>query len=73
MPIYDKNNYLQCLALYWTVSSAYGLAQNLILMSPRVKRMCKIPHTVAELEEPYKYLLNGIKYKLKLLPNTSKE
>ncbi|KRT78446.1 hypothetical protein AMK59_8011, partial [Oryctes borbonicus] len=39
-----------CLALYWTISSSYGIVQTLILMSPKVKRICRIPPTSSELE-----------------------
>lgn len=42
-----------CLSLYWVTSSAYGLCQNLILMSPRVKRLVGVPHVPSELANPY--------------------
>ncbi|KAJ8954075.1 hypothetical protein NQ318_004380 [Aromia moschata] len=55
-----------CLVLYWTTSSTYGLIQNLVLLSPRVKRMCGIPKTTTELLEPYKQIADRIRTKYKL-------
>ncbi|KAL1517796.1 hypothetical protein ABEB36_001520 [Hypothenemus hampei] len=55
-----------CLALYWTASSAYGLAQNLVLMSPKVRRLFRIPETTIEVKEPYQLIINKLKSKLKL-------
>ncbi|XP_018564114.1 mitochondrial inner membrane protein COX18 [Anoplophora glabripennis] len=52
-----------CLTLYWTTSSVYGLVQNLVLLSPKVKRFCKIPKTVIELQHPYQQVVIGIKNK----------
>lgn len=44
-----------CLTLYWMVSSAYSVAQNLILVSPRVKRLLRIPATSKDhMENPYR-------------------
>lgn len=44
-----------CLTLYWTASSAYSLAQNLILVSPKVKRILRIPATSKDhMETPYR-------------------
>lgn len=44
-----------CLALYWTTSSAYTLAQNLIIISPKVKRLLRIPLTSRDhMEQPYR-------------------
>nr|AEE61386.1 unknown [Dendroctonus ponderosae] len=55
-----------CLALYWTTSSAYGLVQNLVLLSPRAKRLFKVPETSVEVKEPYKLIVTNLKTKLKL-------
>lgn len=42
------------LALYWTTSSAYSLIQNVIMVSPGVKRFLRIPtNTPSHLEQPY--------------------
>lgn len=44
-----------CLTLYWTASSAYSFAQNLILISPRVKRVLRIPATSKDhMDAPYR-------------------
>lgn len=44
-----------CLTLYWTVSSAFSLAQNLLLVSPRAKRILRIPPTSKDhMETPYR-------------------
>lgn len=46
-----------CLALYWTASSAYSLAQNLFLVSPSVKRFFRIPtNTRSHIEQPYRLM-----------------
>ncbi|KAF2899096.1 hypothetical protein ILUMI_07085 [Ignelater luminosus] len=58
-----------CVALYWTTSSMYGLAQNLILLSPKVKRFCHIPQTSSELEKPYTHIFNGIKRRVNSISN----
>ncbi|RZC35292.1 60KD IMP domain containing protein [Asbolus verrucosus] len=63
---------IECLVLYWTTSSAFGLAQNLVLMSPKVRRICKIPHAPSELEQPYQHVMAGIKHRLKSLPGIFK-
>uniref|UniRef100_A0A6P7FD63 Uncharacterized protein LOC114328163 n=1 Tax=Diabrotica virgifera virgifera TaxID=50390 RepID=A0A6P7FD63_DIAVI len=52
-----------CLVLYWTTSSAYGLIQNIVLLSPRVKRICRIPKTEIELENPYKHISQQLQKK----------
>lgn len=46
-----------CLSLYWCTSSLCALAQNLILMSPKVKRTFGIPiNTKLHMEHPYRTL-----------------
>lgn len=49
------------LCLYWVSSSAFGLFQNLVLLSPRIKRMANIPKVNSELEKPYSFLVDKIK------------
>lgn len=49
------------LCLYWVSSSAFGLVQNLILLSPKLKRLTNIPKVNSELEKPYAFLLDNIK------------
>lgn len=56
-----------CLCLYWVTSSSYGLCQNLLLMSPRFKRVAKVPHTPTELERPYRYVMDTFTVKYKSL------
>uniref|UniRef100_A0A2M4BUB3 Putative inner membrane protein cox18 mitochondrial n=1 Tax=Anopheles marajoara TaxID=58244 RepID=A0A2M4BUB3_9DIPT len=46
-----------CLCLYWVTSSAYGLGQNLLLLSPRFRRIVGIPAVPSELTNPYQHLL----------------
>lgn len=43
-----------CLVLYWTSSSAFSLMQNVILVSPRIKRLFKVPtNTPSHSDNPY--------------------
>jgi inner membrane protein COX18 len=51
----------QDVALYWTVSSVYGLAQNLVLLSPSFRRFSRIPVTHGERPQPYRHIVNQIK------------
>lgn len=44
------------LCLYWTTSSAFGMFQNLLLLSPKVRRISGIPKTASELEQPFEHL-----------------
>ncbi|PSN37222.1 hypothetical protein C0J52_12661 [Blattella germanica] len=57
-----------CLSLYWVTSSTYGLIQNLILLSPRVKRFGNIPETPTELEKPYKHIASEIRQRAARIP-----
>ncbi|PNF30632.1 Mitochondrial inner membrane protein COX18 [Cryptotermes secundus] len=57
-----------CLNLYWVTSSAYGLVQNLVLLSPRVKRFGHIPETPSQLSNPYKHIASEIKLRANRLP-----
>lgn len=44
-----------CLAVYWCTSSTMALATNLALLSPRVKRLLRIPtNTTYHMEQPYR-------------------
>uniref|UniRef100_A0A1L8E0C0 Putative cytochrome oxidase bioproteinis protein oxa1 mitochondrial n=1 Tax=Nyssomyia neivai TaxID=330878 RepID=A0A1L8E0C0_9DIPT len=49
-----------CLSLYWVSSSAFGLIQNVTMMSPKFRRAVGIPSTPSELERPYKHLADGV-------------
>lgn len=44
------------LCLYWTASSSYGLAQNLLLLAPGVRRVAGIPKTDSELPDPFGHI-----------------
>ncbi|KFO20595.1 Mitochondrial inner membrane protein COX18 [Fukomys damarensis] len=44
------------IALYWLCSSLMGLAQNLLLRSPRFRQLCRIPSTKSDSDTPYKDL-----------------
>uniref|UniRef100_A0A1I8QCZ7 Membrane insertase YidC/Oxa/ALB C-terminal domain-containing protein n=1 Tax=Stomoxys calcitrans TaxID=35570 RepID=A0A1I8QCZ7_STOCA len=61
------------LTVYWVASSTYGLVQNLILASPRVKRSLGIPKTKSELENPYENLWTKMKQRTGLEKSSSKE
>ncbi|XP_055606874.1 cytochrome c oxidase assembly protein COX18, mitochondrial [Uranotaenia lowii] len=45
-----------CLCLYWVTSSACGLAQNLLTMSPRFKRLVGVPQVPSEIARPYSHI-----------------
>ncbi|GAB5570744.1 cytochrome c oxidase assembly protein COX18 [Prionailurus iriomotensis] len=44
------------IVLYWLCSSFMGLSQNLLLRSPRFRRLCRIPLTKSDSDTPYKDL-----------------
>ncbi|KAG5889443.1 hypothetical protein JTB14_032776 [Gonioctena quinquepunctata] len=62
-----------CLVLYWTTSSAFGLVQNMVLLSPKVRRFSKIPKTKSELEHPYQHIALRFRKKISFLPGFSKQ
>lgn len=45
-----------CMCLYWTVSSGFGLIQNLALLSPSLRRKLGIPQSPSELQQPYSHI-----------------
>lgn len=51
-----------CMCLYWITSSSVGLAQNLILISPTVRRKLGIPEAPSELENPYNHMKQEIRH-----------
>lgn len=57
------------LALYWTTSSLFGLTQNLVLMSPKIKDIAGIPKTPSRLDDPYKHLADMTKERWNNLQN----
>ncbi|XP_058124931.1 cytochrome c oxidase assembly protein COX18, mitochondrial [Anopheles ziemanni] len=58
-----------CLCLYWVSSSAYGLGQNLFLLSPRVRRAVGIPAVPSESSQPYQHLYHKLTSKFSALSN----
>ena len=56
---------LQAMSLYWSVSSSYGLVQNILFRFPRVRRTLGIPRTPSESKHPYRDLLAIIEQKTK--------
>ncbi|XP_053317616.1 cytochrome c oxidase assembly protein COX18, mitochondrial [Spea bombifrons] len=54
------------MALYWLSSSCVGLTHNLLLRSPALRRMCRIPRTKSDSDTPYKDLLST--FILKYIP-----
>lgn len=62
-----------CMCLYWTVSTTFGLVQNLTLLSPPVRRKLKIPITPSELEYPYQHMAGVLKERVnKITPSFMK-
>lgn len=57
-----------CLALYWVTSSTYGLIQNLVLLSPKIKKLTKIPETPSQLENPYRHIATEIRSRASRIP-----
>lgn len=52
------------LCLYWVASSAFGFTQNLLLLSPKLKRMTNIPKVNSEIDKPYTFIINRIKERI---------
>ncbi|XP_032680417.1 cytochrome c oxidase assembly protein COX18, mitochondrial isoform X3 [Odontomachus brunneus] len=65
-----------CVSLYWATSSAFGLLQNLALLSPKLRRLAGVPVTASESPNPYLLLREkiiarcGLKRKMKTKPKT---
>ncbi|XP_037722834.1 cytochrome c oxidase assembly protein COX18, mitochondrial [Drosophila subpulchrella] len=55
------------LCVYWVASSSFGLAQNLLMLSPEVRRSVGIPKTQTELSQPYDLLWLKIQQRLRLV------
>lgn len=60
-----------CICLYWASSSAFGLMQNLTLLSPKVRRLAGVPWTSTEREHPYRDLV--AKFRAKKYINFSRK
>ncbi|XP_017028298.1 cytochrome c oxidase assembly protein COX18, mitochondrial [Drosophila kikkawai] len=59
------------LCVYWVASSSFGLAQNLLLLSPEVRRSVGIPKTQTELDQPYDLLWLKIQQRVGLVERSS--
>lgn len=58
-----------CMCLYWMTSSTFGLVQNIVLLSPYIRRKLKIPEVPSELADPYEHIKMEISSKLyKIVP-----
>ncbi|XP_017071837.1 cytochrome c oxidase assembly protein COX18, mitochondrial [Drosophila eugracilis] len=55
------------LCVYWVASSSFGLAQNLLILSPDVRRSVGIPKTQTELSQPYDLIWQKIQQRLRLV------
>lgn len=56
-----------CLALYWTTSCTYSFVQNLVLLSPRVKQVLRIPkNTKDHSEHPYQLLTDRLVERIRI-------
>lgn len=61
-----------CMCLYWMTSSSFGLMQNLILLSPSLRRKLRIPEAPSELEDPYGHIKREINSTLqRIIPKRS--
>ncbi|KAH8257524.1 hypothetical protein KR038_011028 [Drosophila bunnanda] len=59
------------LCVYWVASSSFGLAQNLLLLSPEVRRSVGIPKTQTELDQPYDLLWLKIQQRVGLVKQSA--
>ncbi|KAK2582943.1 hypothetical protein KPH14_009004 [Odynerus spinipes] len=62
-----------CISLYWMTSSACGLCHNLLLVSPKFRRIGRIPETELECSHPYKHLYEQLKNKFSFEKRPVKE
>lgn len=54
---------MQAMVLYWSMSSTYGLVQNVLFKYPKVRRILGIPKTPSESKHPYKDMVSILKGK----------
>ncbi|XP_016908746.2 cytochrome c oxidase assembly protein COX18, mitochondrial [Apis cerana] len=55
-----------CLSLFWVTNNCCAIVYNLLLLSPKVRRLGKIPKTDSELRRPYTELYKRLLEKLYL-------
>ncbi|CAL7933950.1 unnamed protein product [Xylocopa violacea] len=48
------------LSLFWVTNNCYILLQNLLLLSPKIRRLARIPKTDIEIQQPYTALYNQV-------------
>lgn len=63
-----------CVSLYWATSSAFGLFQNLVVLSPKLRRFARVPITTSESPNPYwllrERMISRCHFERKVLPKT---
>lgn len=62
-----------CMCLYWASSSAYGLIQNILLMSPKMRRKFGVPLTASEMAHPYQHVYSAFQQRISNLPGLRKQ
>ena len=50
------NQTFQCLSLFWVTNNLCAISQSLLLLSPKVRRLFRIPKTDVEHRHPYEKL-----------------
>ena len=54
------------MTLYWSMSSSYGLVQNIALKLPKVRRKLGIPRTPSESKHPFRDLAEIVEEKSRM-------
>jgi len=49
-----------CLTLYWCTSSSLALGQNLLLLSPKIRRLLRIPTCQSDRDRPFKHIFDTL-------------
>ncbi|XP_053979805.1 cytochrome c oxidase assembly protein COX18, mitochondrial isoform X1 [Hylaeus volcanicus] len=62
-----------CLTLFWTTNTLCTLSHTLLLLSPKFRRLGKVPKTESELQHPYAELYKRIKERFRLQQKTVKK
>ncbi|XP_054002642.1 cytochrome c oxidase assembly protein COX18, mitochondrial isoform X2 [Hylaeus anthracinus] len=62
-----------CLTLFWTTNNLCTLSHTLLLLSPKFRRLGKVPKTESELQHPYAELYKRIKERFRLQQKTVKK
>eukprot|EP00058_Branchiostoma_floridae_P016401 XP_002601889.1 hypothetical protein BRAFLDRAFT_86367 [Branchiostoma floridae] len=56
---------VEAMSLYWTSSSAVGLAQNILLKLPWLRQACRIPPTPRDSPTPFRDMAASVRQKLR--------